>query len=124
MTAAAAPAAGGPGDPAEVLTAGGLHNAAAIVAGAERGSLNPARAGLAVDVSGTVREACGGRSWDPRRMWDYFLGGDNVDPVVTVDEAAFATVGPWVEAIATAEGLDAHAASIRVRREGSMGELS
>jgi histidinol dehydrogenase len=39
--------------------------------------------------------------------------------VVTVDEAAFTKVGPWVEAIATAEGLDAHAASIRIRREGS-----
>jgi histidinol dehydrogenase len=44
--------------------------------------------------------------------------------VVTVDEQAFAAVGPWVEAIATAEGLDAHAASIRVRRDSPMGEGS
>lgn len=36
--------------------------------------------------------------------------------VVTVDEAAFATVGPWVEMLAAAEGLDAHADSIRLRR--------
>lgn len=37
--------------------------------------------------------------------------------VISVDAAAFDRFGPVVEAIATAEGLDAHAQSIRVRRE-------
>ena len=36
--------------------------------------------------------------------------------VVRVDRAGFEAVGPVVEVLAEAEGLDAHAASIRVRR--------
>lgn len=37
--------------------------------------------------------------------------------IITVDADAFARLGPVVETIATAEGLDAHAQSIRVRRD-------
>lgn len=37
--------------------------------------------------------------------------------VITVDDDAFRRLGPVVESIATAEGLDAHAQSIRVRRD-------
>jgi histidinol dehydrogenase len=83
--------------------------------------------------------------WSPASIGDYVAGPSHVLPtfgsarfssaltvddfqkhmhVVTVDEQAFAAVGPWVEAIATAEGLDAHAASIRVRRDSPMGEGS
>lgn len=79
--------------------------------------------------------------WSPASIGDYVAGPSHVLPtfgsarfasaltvddfqkhmhVVTLDEAAFDTVGPWVEAIATAEGLDAHAASIRIRREGRL----
>lgn len=36
--------------------------------------------------------------------------------VVNIDEAAFARLGPTVEALADAEGLTAHADSIRLRR--------
>lgn len=38
--------------------------------------------------------------------------------VVHVDRAGFDALGPIVETLAVAEGLDAHAQSIRVRREG------
>lgn len=75
--------------------------------------------------------------WSPASIGDYVAGPNHVLPTfgtarfssaltvddyqkhmhaVTLDEAAFDKVGPWVEAIATAEGLDAHAASIRLRR--------
>jgi histidinol dehydrogenase len=39
--------------------------------------------------------------------------------VVDADRGAFDQLGSHVEAIATAEGLDAHAESIRLRREES-----
>jgi histidinol dehydrogenase len=75
--------------------------------------------------------------WSPASIGDYVAGPNHVLPTfatarfssaltvddyqkhmhsVTLDESAFDKVGPWVEAIATAEGLDAHAASIRLRR--------
>jgi histidinol dehydrogenase len=37
--------------------------------------------------------------------------------VITLDRAAFERVAPHVEILAAAEGLDAHADSIRRRRE-------
>lgn len=42
--------------------------------------------GLSVDYSATVDEAGGGRSWAPDRLWDYYTGGDDIDPVIDVDE--------------------------------------
>lgn len=83
--------------------------------------------------------------WAPASIGDYVAGPSHVLPtfgsarfgsaltvddfqkhlhVVHVDEEAFCRVGTWVETLATAEGLDAHAESIRLRRatvEGSGG---
>ncbi len=82
---------------------GGLHPAAAetkleeelapraeapiaVEADEHRGTIQPARAGLAVDYEESVSQAGGGRSWRPGRMWDYFAGGDDLDAVVDVDQ--------------------------------------
>lgn len=51
----------------------------------------PARAGLSVDVEATVEQAGAERSWDPRDLWNHYTGGDEVEPVVEVDQAAFDT---------------------------------
>jgi len=59
-----------------------------VVANGERATIQPARAGLGVDVPATVAASGGGRSWDPVRMWEYFAGGNDEQPVVTVDRAA------------------------------------
>lgn len=59
-----------------------------VAADGRRASLRPARAGLAVDYAASVEQAGGGRSWNPGRMWDYFTGGDDFEPVLDVDEAA------------------------------------
>ena len=61
-----------------------------VTANGARGSLDPETAGLTVDVPATVEHAGAGRSWDPRRMWDYFAGGDDLDAVVSVDQDALA----------------------------------
>ena len=59
-----------------------------VVANGERATIRPAQAGLGVDVPATVAASGGGRSWDPVRMWEYFAGGNDEQPVVTVDQAA------------------------------------
>ena len=59
-----------------------------VVANGERATIAPAEAGLGVDVAATVAASGGGRSWDPVRMWEYFAGGNDEQPVVTVDRAA------------------------------------
>jgi vancomycin resistance protein YoaR len=62
-------------------------------------SVDPAAAGLAVDYAASVQAAGGGRSWAPERLWNYFTGGEDLDPVVTVDETAMSdTVDQLVEA--------------------------
>ncbi len=59
-----------------------------VSANDKRGRIRPEAAGLAIDVAASVEQAGGGRSWDPTRMWDYFTGGDDLDAVVNVDQAA------------------------------------
>ncbi|GAA1547012.1 VanW family protein [Nocardioides humi] len=46
----------------------------------------PGDIGLAIDYAASVDAAGAGDSWSPRRQWDYFTGGDDVDAVVDVDE--------------------------------------
>ncbi len=50
-------------------------------------SIDPAQAGLSVDFPATVSQAGGGRSWAPARLWDYYTGGDDLEPVVVVDQS-------------------------------------
>lgn len=50
--------------------------------------VDPTTAGLAVDYAETVAEAGGGRSWAPSRLWSYWTGGEEQDPVLEVDDAA------------------------------------
>ena len=54
----------------------------------ETAPMTAATAGLSVDYESTVDQAGGGRSWAPGRLWDYYTGGDDLDAVVVVDEAA------------------------------------
>jgi len=46
----------------------------------------PADAGLSVDYAATVAKALGPRSWGPRHLWRYYAGGDELTPVVDVDQ--------------------------------------
>jgi vancomycin resistance protein YoaR len=48
--------------------------------------VTPRDAGLGVDYSASVAAAGGGRSWELSRLWDYYTGPDEVDPVVTVND--------------------------------------
>ncbi len=50
-------------------------------------TVSPSDAGLSVDYDATIAEAGAQRSWQPAWLWDYFTGGDDVDPVAAVDPA-------------------------------------
>jgi len=68
--------------------AGRLEQPIAVSVGKVTREVTPAEAGLSVDLAASVKAAGGGRSWDPQRLWDYFTGGEDLDPVVLVDDAA------------------------------------
>ena len=70
----------------------------------------PDNAGLAVDYAASVDEAGGAKSWRPDRLWDYFTGGDDLDPVVTVDETAMSTL---VDELAQGLGASPRDAAVR-----------
>ena len=70
----------------------------AVVANGRRVMVSPAQAGLSVDYQGSVEAAGGGRSWDPRRLWEHFTGGEDLEAVVAVDEPAMAEAVERLEA--------------------------
>ena len=58
----------------------------AVTVDGETTTVEPSEAGLEPALDATVEAAGAGDSWAPGRLWDYWTGGDEVDPVVTVDE--------------------------------------
>lgn len=56
-----------------------------VVAGDEDAEVSPSKAGLSVDYPASVELAGGGRSLDPRHIWQVLTGGSQTDPVVVVD---------------------------------------
>lgn len=60
-----------------------------VTVGGARETFTAAQLGFRFDPEATVEEAGGGRSFDPRRLWDYYAGVDEVAPVVHVDDEAF-----------------------------------
>jgi len=70
-----------------------------VRAGDDDLEIEPAQAGLAVDVPASIR-AAGGRSWDPRDMVALLVGGSDHDPVLDVDETKLrATVAKIAETV-------------------------
>ena len=56
-----------------------------VAAGDQRAKVQPAKAGLSVDYAASVSAAGGGRSPDPRHIWQVLTGGSDTDPVVAID---------------------------------------
>ena len=52
--------------------------------------VEPAELGLSVDYAATVAEAGARKSWSPTWLWSYATGGDEVDPVIDVDQDVLA----------------------------------
>ncbi len=75
-------------------------------------TVTPAAAGFAVDYEASVSDAGGGDSWSPGRLWDYFTGGDELDAVVTVDEAAMTAL---VETLGAEVGAKAREGAVKFK---------
>jgi hypothetical protein len=52
--------------------------------------IDPRQAGLQFDYEATLAEAAGGSAWDPRHMLHVLMGGDDLEPVVVVDDEMLA----------------------------------
>ncbi len=68
--------------------AGRLDDPVSVVVGDRRFAVDPAEAGLDVDVAASVAQVPVGRSWNPADLWQSVVGGTDHDAVVTADEAA------------------------------------
>lgn len=82
-----------PAAAAEALEAGLADRAAApvvVAVGGDSLEVTPEDLGLAVDYEASVSAAGGQRTWDPQRLWDFYTGGEDLDPVVTIDESRLA----------------------------------
>lgn len=82
-------------DAARALQAGladRLDQPIAVSVGDVTRDVTPAEAGLSIDLDASVEAAGGGRSWDPQRLWDYFTGGEDLDPVIRVDGATMSAL--------------------------------
>lgn len=64
-----------------------LEKPIVVAADGRRTAIRPAAAGLGVDFEASVQQAGGGRSWNPERMWTFFTGGDDLEPVLDVDDS-------------------------------------
>jgi len=62
-----------------------LQTPITVTVGTQTVQVAPADAGLSVDYVASVAKALGPRSWDPRQLWRYYTGGDEIIPVVKVD---------------------------------------
>ena len=67
----------------------------------------PKDAGLSVDYGATVAKALGPRSWDPRELWRYYGGGDELAPVVHVDYRKLDTLLDALDELAGQPARDA-----------------
>lgn len=79
-----------PAEAQEALQAGLADRVAEpvlVAVGSESEEFTPSELGLSVDYAASVSEAGGERTWDPQRLWDYYTGGQGLEPVVEMDEA-------------------------------------
>jgi vancomycin resistance protein YoaR len=88
-------------------------------------SLTASDVGLSVDARASVEAAGAGRSWAPDRLWDYYTGGDDLDPVLGWDESTFGSTLDQLDAefgTPAREGVVTFADGRAVSRFGRVGE--
>jgi vancomycin resistance protein YoaR len=69
--------------------------------------LVPDDVGLSVDYAGSVAAAGAEQSWSPRRLWDYWVGGEDLDAAVHADGA--------LDTLASEVGTPARDGDVRFR---------
>ena len=62
-----------------------LQTPITITVGTVTTQVAPADAGLSIDFAATIAKALEPRSWDPRHLWRYYTGGEEIAPVIDVN---------------------------------------
>ncbi len=83
-----------------------------VVVDGESLTVSPAEAGLEVDYEASIDAAGGGQSWDPARLWNYYTDGDDLPPVLDVDDAAMTAA---IETLTADAGTPARNGRVRFR---------
>lgn len=91
----------------------------ALRAGDQEAELDPAEAGLSLDVGASLDAAGGGRSLDPRAIWRVLTGGSPTVAVPAVDEAALTAA-----VAAVAEDLDREPTNAGLAYDGTDVQLT
>lgn len=99
----------------------GLHERAdrpiTVVVNGRSRRVAPSDAGLRVDYEASVRQAVAQPSWRLSWMWDQYAGGNELDPVISLDEAAMDATVARLDAVA---GTPATNGAIAFRNDGSL----
>jgi vancomycin resistance protein YoaR len=82
--------------------------------GTER-EVSPADAGLRLDAEASVDQVAGGARWSPATLWDRFTGGDDLEPVVAVDDDALDALLDELDERVAREPVDG---AVRLTRKG------
>ena len=61
-----------------------------VTVGDRTAEVSPQEAGLSIDFAGSAAAAGARKSWSPAWLWDYATGGDEVPPVLDVDDDVLA----------------------------------
>jgi vancomycin resistance protein YoaR len=82
--------------------------------GGRKSSILPAEVGLGIDYVASVQQAGAGDSWEPERLWDYYTGGSELDPVVTISEM---TMADYLTSLAVDSGVAPRDGGIRFENQ-------
>jgi vancomycin resistance protein YoaR len=95
--------------------AGRADRALEVTVGDRTTEVPPEEAGISVDYAASAAEAGARKSWNPAWLWDYATGGDEVAPVVAVDEDALAA---YLSELGDEVGTDPVEGAIRFKPKG------
>ncbi len=75
----------------EEALGGRADRALEVTVGDSTAEVSPEEAGISIDFAASAAEAGARKSWSPAWLWRYATGGDEVRPVVDVDEDVLAS---------------------------------
>jgi hypothetical protein len=107
-----------PGAAVEVLRDGladRAHTPFTVTIGSRTQQVRPKDAGLSVDYVASVRQAAEGRGWSPSRLWNYYTGGEALDPVVNLDQR---TLGKLLKRLDETDGRAPTDGQVRFGHDG------
>ncbi|GAA2155525.1 VanW family protein [Nocardioides koreensis] len=82
------------------------HRAITVTIDGQTQRVSPRAAGLGVDFAASVDQVAEEQSWKLSRLWDHYAGGDELDPVITVDQGRMDALVARLDAAAGTPATD------------------